>query len=291
MRWFAVGLMMACGTVDGVEAPPPTQSLTLSATPYVPGQRVTWTVDGLLPGEQVTLLRGIDTTFDAGGCPGVLGGLCLDVVPPLAVVDRAMADASGVARITRRLPAGLPVGDGIGVQAIARRGPGGADSTKSQPVYARFENAMTLTSPNATPSVDPACDLDLPVAFACSGGNPELRWTDVPRAAVSLLFLADDLATGAPTYALWNVPATASGVPAGVSGTGGWLFPFGIAEDSSTGGPWVGPCPSGSATRWRLVALDALPRTVPGATFEDRFDALEAYARVRGISSVSQCVR
>jgi hypothetical protein len=70
-----------------------------------------------------------------GLCPGRFGGLCLDVLAPVRRIGNAVADATGTATLSFAVPGSLPFAE-LSTQAAIRRGTGGADSVKSQPVTA-----------------------------------------------------------------------------------------------------------------------------------------------------------
>lgn len=96
------------------------------------------------------LLRGTDADFEVyaadegetvyylysligvgnGPCVPQLGGLCLDIRKPLKILGSAVADGSGYAVLTVRIPNNTPLVP-VYSQAVARRGTGGADSVKS----------------------------------------------------------------------------------------------------------------------------------------------------------------
>ena len=82
------------------------------------------------PGESVRIYRSATGT-GAGPCLPQLGGLCLDLLPPLRVLGDAVANAGGVATVTLSIPPAMPVGTPFHTQAVVRRGAGGADSVKS----------------------------------------------------------------------------------------------------------------------------------------------------------------
>ena len=89
-------------------------------------------VQGAQPGERASFAlttRGLG----AGLCPPALGGLCLDLLPPVTLLGSATADASGVAALQLTVPPGAPL-VAVHLQAAVRRGAGGADSVKSNPV-------------------------------------------------------------------------------------------------------------------------------------------------------------
>lgn len=289
MRWSLLALLGCAVEVEPeAVAPPPTQTLDLAISPVVPGSDVVFTIDGLQPNESVYLLMGIDTTFGAGGCPGFVGGLCVDLVPPVRSLVVLTADGAGVATHTVRAPVGLPVGEIAGFQAVARRGPGGADSTKSPPVLVRSEPPMELSSPDVLPNSDPACDIVLPSQYWCGNDNPEIRWTGVPANTVSLAFLYKDVLIDFPHWAVYDIPPTAAAIAPGSSG-GGFFFPPGATEISAIGGPWFGSCSQGQNTyEWRLVALDDRRPSLSG-NFNNRFRQLESWVAQHAIAEVALC--
>lgn len=73
-----------------------------------------------------------------GPCYGAIGGQCLDVLSP-NIMGPVTANASGVATLSATLPATVPAGTNVCLQAWAIRGPGGADTVRS-PVTCRVSN-------------------------------------------------------------------------------------------------------------------------------------------------------
>ncbi len=121
------------GGLVGSELPPPTQSLTLNVSAMVPGSQLSFDVQGLNPGESYYLARGMGG-LASGLCLGQAGGLCLDIGNPVFLIGRFTADASGVGTLNLNLPATVPLGSSVAFQAVAIRGVGGDDSSKSNPV-------------------------------------------------------------------------------------------------------------------------------------------------------------
>ena len=107
----------------------------LSQTPLVRGANATFTVTGALPGETVYYYYSFAGVGGATYCPPEFGGLCLDLLTPVVQAGTASADATGTARLTRRIPPSAPLRD-VSTQAAIARGPGGADSVKSNTVTA-----------------------------------------------------------------------------------------------------------------------------------------------------------
>ena len=91
---------------EPAEAAPP-GSLGLTARGVVPGGLATLTVDGATPGELVYFAGNV-AGFGAGPCPGVLGGLCMDLAPPVKLLGSATASPDGVATLYWRVPPSLP---------------------------------------------------------------------------------------------------------------------------------------------------------------------------------------
>ena len=95
--------------------------LVLATEPWVVGSPTTSTVTGALPFENVHFVVSVGGP-GAGPCPPTLGGLCLDVTKPFPKVQRVTADADGTATWTMTVPATVPVGSAMWIQALVGRG-------------------------------------------------------------------------------------------------------------------------------------------------------------------------
>jgi hypothetical protein len=96
------------------------------------GRTAIYEATGAMAGETGVLLlstRGVG----AGSCPPRLGGLCLDLMPPVHIVAASTADSAGRLQFDVRVPQGAPL-IAITLQAAVARGPGGVDSLKSAPL-------------------------------------------------------------------------------------------------------------------------------------------------------------
>jgi hypothetical protein len=111
---------------------PAQTGLALTADPLIRGQAADLTATGAQPNETVYYLYSL-TGLGVGPCPGALGGLCLDVLAPVFNSGNAPANAGGSAIFTVQIPAQAPLID-VYLQAVIRRGPGGAQSIKSNTV-------------------------------------------------------------------------------------------------------------------------------------------------------------
>jgi len=108
---------------------------------FMPGHTTTVMVTGAASGETVYLGYSI-TGIGPGPCPGVFGGLCLDLDSPLVHGNEA-ADGDGTALFDFAVPAFAPAGAEISLQAVIARGAGGVDSVKT--------TARTFTLVNPVP--------------------------------------------------------------------------------------------------------------------------------------------
>lgn len=98
--------------VDGALPPPP----VLDVTDLLPGQPLTLTVHGAVPGASVAFAASTQGP-GSGPCPPQLRGSCLGVAAPAVLLGARFADASGVATLTVTAPASLPGGASPAFQA------------------------------------------------------------------------------------------------------------------------------------------------------------------------------
>lgn len=129
----------------GDQNPPPPYGLQLSAQPFIAGELAEIRAEGAAAGERIYL--GVSRqTSGAGPCIAAAGGLCLDIPDPVVLIGSSVADASGVALWTPRLPASLPIGSPLSLQAVAVRGIGGAGSVASNPWVASVTTSGAAVS-------------------------------------------------------------------------------------------------------------------------------------------------
>jgi Raf kinase inhibitor-like YbhB/YbcL family protein len=97
--------------------------------------------------------------------------------------------------------------------------------------------------------------------FGCSGANvsPALSWTGVPAGTKSLALIVHDpdAPTGVGGFTHWivyNIPATATGLPKGAGSKGGTLPAGAMQAATSFGAPgYGGPCPPAGDKPHRYV--------------------------------------
>ena len=109
--------------------------------------------------------------------------------------------------------------------------------------------AFELTSPELAGGKVP--DAHVFNGFGCAGGNqsPSLAWKDAPAGTQSFAVLVHD--PDAPTggagwwhWVVYDIPATATGLPAGAGNPGGGLPAPAAQAPTDFGAPgWGGPCP------------------------------------------------
>lgn len=150
------------------------------------------------------------------------------------------------------------------------------------PAAAPPRPAMTLTSP-AFPDGDP-----IPAKYTQAGEqvSPKLDWTNTPPGTQSfLLHMHDpDVARNKTTdtqvhWLVWNIPATATGLPEGVPK--GADLPDGSHQTSASGPVYRGPGAPASGPphhyTFEIYALDTKLDVAPGAdAFETRIAVMKA---------------
>lgn len=129
-RWWYSGIVLLRGTGAGSAF-----DLSLTQSTLRPGQPATFTATDAQPGELVYFLYSLTGT-GAGPCPPQLGGLCIDLLNRVTQMGSATANGAGAASLTLTVPANAPPGTAVHTQAVARRGQGGMNSVKSNPVSA-----------------------------------------------------------------------------------------------------------------------------------------------------------
>jgi Raf kinase inhibitor-like YbhB/YbcL family protein len=138
----------------------------------------------------------------------------------------------------------------------------GLTALTCSPVFAK--TPFALTSPDFIPN-QAVAQKNMLNTFGCTGGNvsPELNWRGAPAGTKSFVLTMYD--PDAPTGSGWwhwvvyNIPASASGLPAG-AGAGEGL-PTGALQGNNDGSDphYGGPCPPQGAKAHRyVVTLNAV---------------------------------
>lgn len=96
------------------------------------GETSFYVVTGATPGEDVNLIYST-SGLGSGPCVPALGGMCLDILGPITLFATVPANANGVATFSAAVPAGVPFGLDVAVQAVIQRGVGGVGSVRTNP--------------------------------------------------------------------------------------------------------------------------------------------------------------
>jgi phosphatidylethanolamine-binding protein (PEBP) family uncharacterized protein len=162
--------------------------------------------------------------------------------------------------------------------STAARGGAGAGGTTSNGfggggVAGSFGTAGAGAS--AVPSTLTLASTAVPVngafapAYTCSGGDtsPDLEWAPGASGALSYAVTLVDAGTGVPQWIVWDIPASVTSLPAGLPATPLLATPAGAKQVSTSGGGYVGPCPSPGQQRFYEFEVYALPvATLAGVT-------------------------
>jgi Raf kinase inhibitor-like YbhB/YbcL family protein len=142
--------------------------------------------------------------------------------------------------------------------------------------------ALSITSPSFMNQGE------IPSKFTCEGSDtsPELKWSGAPTGAKSLAVIVDDPDAPDPKapkmtwvhWVLYNIPATATGLPEGVASKS---LPAGTAEANNdwkrTG--YGGPCPPIGRHRYffKLYAIDTVLPKLPAPSKAALEKAMEGH--------------
>jgi Raf kinase inhibitor-like YbhB/YbcL family protein len=159
---------------------------------------------------------------------------------------------------------------------------------------------LTLYSPDFEPSAgDPLadqCDFLMPKAFSCGNGNPEIRWEHAPSDTVAFALIMDDPdANDFAHWAIYDIPSTATGLAAGISGdsVAKHTLPEGALELMNQTGSigYFGSCPPAPHVyRWRLWALrESIDEAPEGSTAQEQFAWLETEAESLAYDDAGTC--
>ena len=128
----------------------------------------------------------------------------------------------------------------------------------------------------------------IPSEYACDGAgiSPPLTWSGAPSGTTSFALIMDDPDAPMGTFVHWaiyNLPASASGLQQAVSKDA--ALADGSQQGRNSGGRtgYTGPCPPGGTHRYffRLYALDGLV-DLPGAGKDQLLKAMHGHILAQG---------
>ncbi|MCB9679413.1 MAG: YbhB/YbcL family Raf kinase inhibitor-like protein [Alphaproteobacteria bacterium] len=158
-----------------------------------------------------------------------------------------------------------------------------ADADTDTDFVAFAMSSPDLESSQGHPRAD-ECDFWLPDVYMCDGSNPQIDWEGVPAGATHLVLVFDDPDAGNyPHWAIWDIPATETGLAAAISGDLIANTPPGGASEAENGFGWVGylgSCPgSVHKYRWRLWAVDTTMPSPPTGSAQSQFQQVVTFAQ------------
>ncbi len=171
-------------------------------------------------------------------------------------------------------------------------GTNGGDDDDSQNVAFSLTSPDFISDSNINHSYD--CDEALDPANSCMNPNPEIQWEGAPDGTVAFVLIFDDPTAGDfPHWAIYNIPASATGLAAGVSGQGSsGSPPSGSSElvNGFGGSGYLGSCPSGvNHYRWRLWAVSAEVEEPTGSSSGAQYSDLADKAEAASLGMAEMC--
>jgi Raf kinase inhibitor-like YbhB/YbcL family protein len=129
----------------------------------------------------------------------------------------------------------------------------------------------------------------IPARYTCDGDDisPPLQWQGTPAAAQTLALIMDDPDAPRGTWVHWllyNIPATATGLPEAVGPSGPGPGGSVQGNNSWNRAGYGGPCPPSGAHRYffKLYALDTELDLAAGASKEALLAAMEGHILAQG---------
>ena len=134
-----------------------------------------------------------------------------------------------------------------------------------------------------------AAGMAIPAAYTCKGKgiSPPLAWSEAPEGARSYALIMDDPDAPSGTFVHWviyNIPASAKGLPESVSGAA--TLPDGSLQGSNSAGRtgYTAPCPPSGTHRYffKLYALDSVLDLASGASKDALLKAMQGHVLAQG---------
>jgi Raf kinase inhibitor-like YbhB/YbcL family protein len=159
-------------------------------------------------------------------------------------------------------------------------------STDNAPAQNAAPSSLSTLKLQTTAFADGAT---IPTEYSCSGagGSPPLSWTGVPPEAKNLALLVTDPDAPSGTWThwmLWNLPPTATSLPANVPPQEKLASGARQGKNSSGGIGYTPPCPPPGKPHRYIFTLYALDREVDlsGVTISEYSAALGEHAVAQG---------
>lgn len=149
--------------------------------------------------------------------------------------------------------------------------------------YSQSKRPSTMKLEISTAAFQPGAPI--PSRYTCDGEDvsPPLKWTGAPQGTKTFALICDDPDAPIGTWVhwvLWNLPATATGLPEGAEKSG--QLPAGTSQGTNDFRRTVygGPCPPGSKPHryfFKLYALDAVLSLKSGSKKKDLIKAMDGH--------------
>jgi Raf kinase inhibitor-like YbhB/YbcL family protein len=146
----------------------------------------------------------------------------------------------------------------------------------------------------APPGASSTCD-DLPTEITRSGAgtSPELRWTGAPSGTKSFAVVLQDLSGNSTHWTIWNIPSTATGLPANVERTTAMpASPAGAQQcgkgtDAATKFGYIGPGAACNVYEFTVYALSVSPFAATAGSCASTTDAASIRTQLNGLNATT----
>jgi len=145
-----------------------------------------------------------------------------------------------------------------------------------------------------------AAGVKMPSEFTCAMNShpnppsPPFAWTPGPTGTMSyalIMFDPDASTAGFTHWVVWDIPASATMLPAALGSMATLTMPAGAKQKAGSGMGYLGPCPPSNAThnyKFTLYALDVA--TLPGVMTSSTTAALTTAIEMHDIASAVMIV-
>lgn len=141
-------------------------------------------------------------------------------------------------------------------------GPSNTPSSSSEPGVFSLSSPSLANSPDCSATTPEACGVFAPDNTSYMGNmnqSPELSWSNVPTGTASFALTFKDVSFGQPHWAIWNIPANLTMLPAGIPNDSTMpALPSGASQTNATfadGDGYFGPQAPCNVYEFVLYAL------------------------------------
>lgn len=219
------------------------------------------------------------TTTGQGGSGGSSGSSMTSTTSSGGAGSTGDAGAGGTAT------GGSGGSAGAGGSTGGGSGSGGAtgDGGPREGGMSDVTSAFNLTSPAFTQGQT------IPAENTCAGANtsPELDWAAGPAATQSYAIIFTDKDNNLRHWAIWDIPAATTSLPANLPKTSTLTMPAGAKQKSYNGTGYAGPCPGATEHTYEFALYAVNVATLPGVTTNSMPMAVETAVLARQIAKAT----